>query len=317
MQPTITRDVPVYIVLNAGSGRSDAAERRGAIESVLREAGQRHEFLVVDNAWQVTGAARQAVELAQQQQGVVVAAGGDGTINSVAQLVLDTGLPFGILPQGTFNYFSRTHGIPAETAQATSALLAASLRPVQVGLINDRVFLVNASLGFYPQLLEDREAYKKRFGRSRIVALWAGIMTIAREHRQLVLEIEQEGDVRIMRAVTLVAGNNMLQLQQIGIPDAVALRDGHLIAVAVRPVSKLAMFGLLLRGALGQLGAAENIVSFPFRRLTLRLRRRFRRRRIKIATDGEVASLRLPLVLQVSPTPLNLLVPPSAEGKAG
>jgi diacylglycerol kinase family enzyme len=250
------------------------------------------------------------VELAQQQGGVVVAAGGDGTINSVAQLVLAAGLPFGILPQGTFNYFSRTHGIPSGTAEATRTLLAAIVQPVQVGLINHRVFLVNASLGFYPQLLEDREAYKKRLGRSRIVALWAGIMTIAREHRQLVLELEHEGNVRTMRSATLIAGNNRLQLEQLGIPEAVALRDGQLVAIAVRPVSKLGMFGLLLRGALGQLGDAENVVSFAFKRLTVRLRRRLRRRRVKIATDGEVAWLDLPLVFQVSPKPLLLLVPP-------
>jgi diacylglycerol kinase family enzyme len=56
-----------------------------------------------------------------------------------------------VLPQGTFNYFSRTHGIPLDTTDATRALLAGMIRPVQVGLLNDRVFLVNASLGLYPR----------------------------------------------------------------------------------------------------------------------------------------------------------------------
>ena len=307
---SMRRDVPMFIVLNAGSGRADATERLDTIKKVLNGAGRRHEVLVAENPWQVTALGQRAVELAQQEGGVVVVAGGDGTINSVAQLVLEAGVPFGILPQGTFNYFSRTHGIPSGTAEATRTLLAAIVQPVQVGLINHRVFLVNASLGFYPQLLEDREAYKKRLGRSRIVALWAGIMTIAREHRQLVLELEHEGNVRTMRSATLIAGNNRLQLEQLGIPEAVALRDGQLVAIAVRPVSKLGMFGLLLRGALGQLGDAENVVSFAFKRLTVRLRRRLRRRRVKIATDGEVAWLDLPLVFQVSPKPLLLLVPP-------
>jgi diacylglycerol kinase family enzyme len=309
----IARDVPLFIVLNAGSGRGDPMNRLSTIQGVLRDAGQRHEILVVDVPRQVTVQARRAVELAQQQGGVVVAAGGDGTINSVAQLVLGAGLPFGILPQGTFNYFSRTHGIPLDTAQATRALLASAVQPVQVGLINHRVFLVNASLGFYPQLLEDREAYKKRFGRSRIVALWAGIMTIAREHRQLVLELEKEGEIRIMRTATLVAGNNRFQLEQIGIPEAVALHNAQLVAIAVRPLSKLGMFGLLLRGAIGQLGDAENVVSFAFKRLTVRLLRRFRRRRIKIAADGEVDWVDLPVVFQVSPTPLLLLTPGPVE----
>jgi hypothetical protein len=60
---------------------------------------------------------------------------------------------------------------------------------------------------------------------------------------------------------------------------------------------------------LGQLGSADNVTSFPFKRLTVRLRRPSMRRRIKIATDGEIAWARTPLVIRVSPTPLALLVP--------
>ena len=150
---SMQRNVPLFIVLNAGSGRADAAERLDTIKNVLNGAERRHEVLVADDPWQVTVLGRRAVELAQQEGGVVVAAGGDGTINSVAQPVLEAGVPFGILPQGTFNYFSRTHHIPSDTAQATKVLLDAIIQPVQVGLINHRVFLVNASLGFYPQLL--------------------------------------------------------------------------------------------------------------------------------------------------------------------
>jgi hypothetical protein len=87
----------------------------------------------------------------------VVAAGGDGTINTVAHEAVRQGCLFGVLPQGTFNYFGRTHGIPEDLAEAVRALLRARVTPVQVGMVNDRIFLVNASVGLYPQLLEARE----------------------------------------------------------------------------------------------------------------------------------------------------------------
>jgi len=45
---------------------------------------------------------------------------------------------------------------------ATRALLTAEIQPAQVGFVNDRIFLINASVGLYPQLLEDREAFKQR-----------------------------------------------------------------------------------------------------------------------------------------------------------
>jgi diacylglycerol kinase family enzyme len=243
---------------------------------------------------------------AQQEQGIVVAAGGDGTINTVVQAALPSGRPVGVLPQGTFNYVSRTYGIPLDTPAATSALLQAEIRPVQVGLLNDRVFLVNASLGLYPKLLEDREAYKKQFGRHRLVALAAGVVTLLSTYRPLVLALEHAGETRVLRTPTLVIGNNPLQLTQLGIPEARLVQQGQLAAIAVRSIGPLAMLGLLLRGALGRLGDADNIINFACERLTVRP---YGRRRLKVALDGEVCWLRSPLIFQVAPHSLPLLVP--------
>src|SRR5690606_20827201 len=162
-------------------------------------------------------------------------------------------------------YFGRAHGIPVDPAAAATALLDAGFRPVQVGLVNDRLFLVNASVGLYPQLFEDREAYKKKFGRSKLVALWAGITTLTVWRHELVLELVHEGRARILRTPTLVVGNNRLQLEQIGMPEAEIVEHGYLSAIAVRSAGLAAMLGLLARGAVGRLGAAENVVSFSFR----------------------------------------------------
>jgi len=88
--------------------------------------------------------------------------------------------------------------------------------PVQVAAVKDRVFLVNASLGLYPDLLEDREAFKARFGRSRWVAFWAACTTLLRAQRRLRVHIEMGNAVRDLQALTLFVGNNRLQLQQLG-----------------------------------------------------------------------------------------------------
>ncbi|KAG1389999.1 hypothetical protein G6F59_015349 [Rhizopus arrhizus] len=138
----------------------------------------------------LTEPAPSAATRAQAAPGVVSAAGGDGTLNAVAGTVLGQGVPFGILPQGTFNYFGRRYGISQDTEVALRGFLQGHLQPVQVGHLNGRLFLVNASLGLYPTLLEDREAYKQRFGRSRLVALWSGIVTLLRAPRQLRRQLE-------------------------------------------------------------------------------------------------------------------------------
>lgn len=309
MNLTAAAQRPCFIVLNAGSGHQDTNETAATIREVLSAAGRPHELLLAEQGGDLPRLARRAVALAQAQDGIVVAAGGDGTINAVAQAALGCGQPFAVLPQGTFNYFGRAHGISQDTRTATEALLTATAQPVQVGLVNDRVFLVNASLGLYPQLLEDREAFKARFGRSRLIAMISGLLSFLRERRQLHIAIDVEGETRSVRTPTLFVGNNALQLQQIGIAEAEALDRSRLVAIALKPVSSWQMVGLLLRGAFGRLGEADQVVSFPLRELSVRPPGRRGRRRYKVAMDGEVTHLPAPLLFRISPKPLLLMVP--------
>jgi diacylglycerol kinase family enzyme len=297
---------PLFIVLNAASGSGDAAQTRATIASVLEAAGRDHLIMTVEPGQTLSDLARDAVARARAEQGIVVAAGGDGTINTVAQAALGSGLTFGVLPQGTFNYFSREHGIPPDLDGALRVLLDGEVRPVQAGRVNDRIFLVNASLGLYPALLENREEWKRQLGRSRLVAFWAGLLTLLRDHRRLTLDIEHGGARRTVRTVTLFVGNNRLQLEQLGLPEASDLARGRLAGITLRPTGKLAMLWLLVRGALGRLGDADRVVNFSFRTLDLTSRRR---RHIKVATDGEVAWMDTPLHFEALPNALNLIVP--------
>jgi diacylglycerol kinase family enzyme len=309
-------DAPFFIVLNAGSGSSETEVRRSTIEKVLREAGRSFHLTMVEQPEQLAQIAQDVVAKARAAGGIVVAAGGDGTINTVAHATLGSGCRFGVLPQGTFNYFGRTHDIPEDLADAVRALLAARVQPVQIGIVNDRIFLVNASVGLYPKVLEEREADKAHFGRSRFIALISGLKTVFRAHRHMRITLELEGREQSMRTSTLFVGNNRLQMEQVGIGAlSEAVEDGALVAVAPKRVGKLGMLGLLVRAMLGRLGEAENLVSFSFRRLTVRPWRFYGRRRVKVAVDGEVVEMHTPLEFRVLEGQL-LLLKPEAEAPA-
>lgn len=305
----VTTLPPFFVVFNRASGHGDRDELGPAVEAACAAAGRRCELLPVEQPGRLAETAREAVRRARAVDGVVVAAGGDGTINCVAQAVLGSGCAFGVLPRGTFNYFARTHGIPSELDDALRVLLHEQPIPAQVGLLNDRVFLVNASLGLYPQLLEDREGWKQRFGRSRLVALGAGIATLLRGHRSLRLSIELHGQPRQVRTPTLFVGNNALQMEQVGLPESRAIDDGALAGVMLKRVGRGTLMWLLACGALGKLGEVDQVENFSFRRLTVRART-FGARRIKVATDGEVLWMPLPLRFEVAPHPLLLIRPP-------
>ncbi len=305
--PELRGDETFYIVLNTGSGKHQGDEVQDSISKVLNAAGRQFKLLKVKGGDGLAAAAQQAVELAKANRGVVVAAGGDGTLNAVSNAVLGTGLPFAILPQGTFNYFGRTYGISQDTETATRCMLDAVIQPVQVGMLNDKVFLVNASLGLYPTLLEDRESYKQRYGRSRWVALWSAMVTLFRAHRQLSVQLDFEGKTRTLRTQTIVVGNNSLQLEHIGVHEEVELQRDHLVAMTAKPLSTLALYGLVVRGLLSRMGEADNLISFGFKKMTVRLGPA--RKRIKVAMDGEIFWLRAPLEFRVPEEYLPLLVP--------
>ena len=304
-------DAPLFVVLNSVSGHEDADACAANIAAVLGVAGRRHEILRVDDARRLGECAARAVESAAAGAGAVVAAGGDGTLNAVARAALGRRVPYGVIPQGTFNYFARSHGIPTETEAATRALLDARPTPVPVGLVNDRLFLVNASLGLYPELLEAREAEKRRHGRTRWIAAWAAVRTLPGAHRPLRIRLERAAGAVELRTLTLFVGANRLQLEQMGWEQGGA-EHGRLVAIVLRPVSTGRLLWLMVRGALGQLPEAHGVDSFEFSSLHVQLTGRVAGTRVKVATDGEVALLETPLEFRLAAEPLWLLTPRDA-----
>ena len=230
-----------------GSGRQDADATCAAIEGVLRAAGRRHEIFRVETPASLAAVAERAVAAARASQGMVVAAGGDGTLSAVAQATLGSGCGFAVIPQGTFNYFGRAHGIASDTGRRDAF---AARRPAACGA--GRAASTTGSSSSTPasastrRSLEDREEQKRRFGRSRLVAVWAALVTLWRGARPLRIEIEHGGLRRACAPRPLFIGNNRLQLAQLGLPEAQALEDGKLGVVLVRARAALALLWLLL-----------------------------------------------------------------------
>src|SRR4051812_18486254 len=295
-------DAEWFIVMNRGSGKDEKEEVRRTVAAELEAAGRRHRFIPVAPG-EIVGACQEAARLAREHGGIMVAAGGDGTINCAAQAALAQDCPLGLIPQGTFNLTARQLGLPLEPAEATRALLRAAPEPVQVGLANQHVFLVNASLGLYPQLLADRETAKQKLGRKRWIAILAALKSMLEWRRQLTLEVEMDGEVRQLRTASVFLGNNRLQLERVGIPQDVVAQvgQGRLACLVVRPLGLWAKLRMLAAAAFGTLGEERAIDSMALRSLTVGSRHSAK---LKVATDGEVAWMRLPVRITVAPRPL-------------
>ncbi|MBL0424532.1 diacylglycerol/lipid kinase family protein [Ramlibacter alkalitolerans] len=301
-------DAELFIVMNRGSGKNEKDEVRAAIAAQLEAAGRPHRFVPVAPG-EILQACQEAARLAREHGGILVAAGGDGTMNCAAQAALAQDCPMGVVAQGTFNLFARQLGLPLDAGEAARALLNARPEPVQVGWVNQRTFLVNASVGLYPKLLADREIAKQKLGRRRWIAMLAALKSLLEWRAQLVLDTELDGHLRQMRTASVFVCNNRLQLQRVGIEEEVVAQvgEGRLAGLLVRGTSAWAKLRMLVAAAFGKLAAEPEIDSFTLRTLTVGARHV---RRLKVATDGEITWMQVPLRFTVAPRPLQVMLPP-------
>ena len=111
---------------------------------------------------------------------VIVAGGGDGTINQVASRLLDSEVSLGVLPMGTLNHFAKDMGIPLELDQAIAVIATSRARLIDVGEVNGRLFLNNSSIGLYPDVVHEREHQQQRLGRGKWLAFGSACVSALR-----------------------------------------------------------------------------------------------------------------------------------------
>ncbi len=272
---------------------------------------------VPDQRGDIVELACQAVRDAQADGGLVVAAGGDGTINAVASAALQAGVPMGVVPMGTFNYFSREHGLALDPEIAVQDMLHAmersDMRPVQVGFVNERMFVVNAAVGLYPRLLAEREMASKRFGRSRMVAILSSVWSMFRPaggRRWRVIMRSYEGAQAQQEehlVTTLFVGNNPLQLGRMGLTQAQSVADGgQLGVVLLQPQDRWAVARTVWNAATGQLARDSAVVSMACAEMTV-APASWRPAQVKVAFDGEREWMAPPLRFRVHDKPLWLV----------
>lgn len=135
----------------------------------------------------------------------VVACGGDGTVNAVAQHVAGTEGVLGVLPAGTLNHFARDLGVE-DSLVALEALAGRRVAGVDVGRSGERIFVNSMSLGLYPDVVRERERREEDLGKWPALVLSTGL-AVAR-FRPVEGSIAADGDWRALAAVIVFVGNN-------------------------------------------------------------------------------------------------------------
>lgn len=191
---------------------------------------------------------RSEIDAALEEERIVVASGGDGTINAVAQHLVGRGT-MGVLPGGTLNHFCRDLGV-RKMDDAFRALEEGAVRTVDVGKAGTRYFLNNAGMGLYPEAVYERERHEHRLGKWRAAA--AASLRVVRGARPLVGTIQADGDARAMLAWAVFFGNNRFGTAtgRIGTRERLdeGVLDVRLLTVGTRRAKRSRQAWRVLRG---------------------------------------------------------------------
>lgn len=146
-------------IINPVAGSGFALRTKEKIRQVMEEKQLPYRFMDTAYPGHATVLARQAAQ--EGDCSGVIAVGGDGTAYEVACGLIHTQVPLGIIPAGTGNDFIKTVGIPGKPLEALEFILTHPARPVDVGSVNDRLFLNVCGTGFDVTVLDYTEAAKK------------------------------------------------------------------------------------------------------------------------------------------------------------
>lgn len=294
------------VILNAGSGGRQARELRRLIAEQFRAHGVEANILPTRGGKGLDALVRRAREGPSE---VVVAAGGDGTINAVASALLGTGKSLGVLPVGTFNYFAKQLGIPLDVAAAVGTAARRHTAEVDLAEVNGRIILNNASIGLYPSIIRRREQEYRRWGRRQLVAYAAVARTLFQGSPFLGVHISAGGEELPVRTPLVFVGSNRFQIEEFGLPGGECIERGELALYVARPTGLPGLLALAFQALLGRLHGERRLQVICAKKARVTTRRP----RIPVALDGEVVMLETPLRFAARPAALKVIVPEKAQ----
>jgi len=286
-------------ILNGKSVHLQAA--LACIARISAEFGAAPQVVVTKRGDDISSLAAHA--LAESRQ-LVVAGGGDGTVNGVAGRLAGTDIALGVLPMGTLNHFAKDAGIPLSLEAAVRNLFTGRVTKVDAGEVNGRIFVNNSGIGFYPHFVRQREE-QERLGHVKRVAFVLALRALVRRYFRLRMKVRLDREQALERLTPfLFVGNNRYQTSGPYMGTRSRLDSGRLWVCIAPPKGRRDVLGVAVRTLLGR-ASDQELNAFDAEELWVEPATR----RINVSTDGEVSIMDTPLHYRIRPQVLRLIVP--------
>jgi diacylglycerol kinase family enzyme len=295
---------PILCLLNGMAGSDTAEARRDEIARAFAALNQPVEIVL---CYEFDGMGPQAKEAAARGDRLVIAGGGDGTISTVANALAGTDTALAILPLGTLNHFAKDLGIPLEVEAAAANAFAGHVCSVDVGEVNERVFINNSSIGLYPAIVRERETLQEE-GHSKWTAFAQALVAASKRSRSMRVRLRSKECTLSTRTEFVFIGNNAYDLGPPHIGGRNRL-DEAVLWVCHLPHS--GRFRALLAALWAIFAAPQSNTPLVF--TTKEVLIETRKRHVDVALDGEVIAMQAPLRYRIRPDALRVITPAAAS----
>lgn len=297
---SMTRRFAVLVNAAAGSGDDTVAELDELTEAFAKE-GIDAEVSPVDPHL-LPEAMREAWKHGVE---AIVVAGGDGSVNCAAGVAAGTDLVLGVLPMGTFNHFAKDVGVPSGDIAASVRWLAAAVAtPVDIGEVNGRAFVNNASIGVYPKMVAERDAIRDRHGWGKVRAVPIAVVQTLRHlptHR-LRLTLDGNDPVEISTAFLFV-GNGLFDDHGERIGRRTSLTDHRLGVYFIATNRRWRLIFNAIQARIRGIASTNQTVREPAHTLIVHADDAT----LAVALDGELTEMSVPLTFRSRPDALRVL----------
>lgn len=188
---------------------------------------------------------------------VVIAAGGDGTLNEVINGLINKTVPLGLIPVGTTNVLARELGLGKKPEHWVQHLLDNRLRPVYLTQVNDHRFVQMAGIGYDAWVVDNVDlALKKRIGKGAyILSMLKQVSDYGKKTYQLSVNNEQ------ITAYSVVITSGRLYGGEFNISRKADVSNPEFQVLAFTGKSKLSMLWYLLGVAFGFVENIKGVYS--------------------------------------------------------
>jgi len=239
----------------------------------------------------------------------ILIAGGDGTLSSVINKVINFNIPVGILPLGTFNNFSKCLSISPNPEKAVDQIFAGKIANIDVAKINGRVILNNSSVGLYPKLVSYREESQVNLNLSKPTAMLISFIKAVFLFPLIRVSLISDGKkVKVKTSFVMVSNNKYeLSFDKVGKRDS--LNEGRLYVYLIKCKTRLCVIKVMFKALFDRLNQEKDFELISTKEAEIQLRKK----NIQVSSDGEVFRENSPLHYEICQGCLKIMVPQEYE----